>query len=221
MDAIECIRERRSIRKFKPETVPKELLSEIIGIAQWSPSYKNSQPWECIVLSGAKKEALTKAMVQLLENGVKPSPDLPEPMTWPPAETAKIDHHMKRRVQLTGRHMDDPQARKMIKKANFGFYGAPHAIYLYQDASLTPWSLFDMGLFAQTMMLAARAKGFGTVPQAFATDYAEEIKKFLGLPETKRIIICISIGYPDMEAPENAYRSDRAGMDQFVKWIDG
>jgi nitroreductase len=220
MDAIQCIESRRSIRKFKPEPVAKELLMEIFNTARWSPSYKNTQPWECVLLSGGKKEALTEMMVRLLEKDTKPRPDLEEPESWPAAEAARIEHHMKRRAQLTGKSLNDPQALKTAKKANFGFYGAPHAVYLFQDASLTLWSLFDLGLFAQTLMLAARARGLGTVPQAFATDYASEIKRFLGIPDTKRLVLGMSIGYVDEQAPENAFRSDRGEIGQFVKWLE-
>jgi nitroreductase len=220
MDAIHCIESRRSIRKFKPEPVPKEILTEILRTARWSPSYKNTQPWECIVLSGAEKSSLTDYMIQLLEKGTKTCPDTPEPQSWPPAESGRIERLMRRRAEMVGRSLNDPDALKMAKKANFSFYGAPHAIYLYQDASLTPWSLFDMGLFAQTLMLAANAKGVATVPQAFATDYAKYVKEFLGIPESKRLVIGISVGYADTEAAENAFRTDRDEIGTFVKWVE-
>ncbi len=220
MDAIECIKTRRSIRAFKPEPVHKEVLLEIINTAKWSPSYKNSQPWESIILSGAKKEALTKMLIQMLEEGKEICPDLPEPKSWPATEAARIDRLAKRRAKASGRDVNDPQALKDAKRANFSFYGAPHAIYLFQDASLSLWSLFDLGLFAQSLLLAANAHGLGAVPQGFATDYAKEIKKFLSIPETKRLVLGISIGYPDMESPRNALRSDRAETDEFVKWIE-
>jgi nitroreductase len=220
MDAIQCIESRRSIRKFKTQPVSNETLKEIFKTARWSPSYKNTQPWECILLSGAKKNAVTEMMIQLLDKNEKPCPDMPEPQSWPPVEAARIDRLMKRRAQMTGKSLNDPEALRMAKKANFSFYGAPHALYLYQDASLTPWSLFDMGLFAQTLMLAANARGVATVPQAFATDYAKYVKEFLGIPETKRLIIGISIGYADAEAPENAFRTDRIEVLDFVKWME-
>lgn len=220
MDTMECIKARRSIRKFKPEPISKEVLTEIIQITQWSPSYKNSQPWEAVVLSGAKKEALTKMLVQLLEKDTAPCPDLPEPRSWPAAEAARIDRLLRKRAEATGSNLSDPEALKAAKKRNFAFYGAPHVIYLFQDASLSLWSMFDLGLFAQTLMLAARAKGLGTVPQAYATDYAQHIKDFLGIPKTKRLVIGISIGYTDMQAPENALRTDRGAMDEFLRWID-
>lgn len=220
MDAIECIKNRMSIRAFKPEKVSKELLMEVINIAKWSPSYKNSQPWEIIILSGAKKEALSKMMVELLERGVEPSPDLPTPQFWPPAEEARINHLYKTRSAATGIDLKDPEVVRKSKKANFNFYYAPHAIYLFQASSLTLWSLFDMALFAQSLMLAAHAKGLGTVPQAFATDYAKQIKNFLSIPETKRLVIGISIGYPDLESPINKFRTDRVETEKLVSWLE-
>ena len=220
MDAIECIRTRRSIRQFKSEPLSKDVLMEIVDIAKWSPSYKNSQPWEAIILSGAKKEALTAVLIALLEKETAPSPDIPEPTAWPAAEGARIDQLLKKRAEMTGSSLNDPQALKEAKKANFAFYGAPHVIYLFQDNSLTPWSLFDLGLFAQSLLLAAKAKGIGTVPQAFAVDYARDIKKFLSIPETKRLVLGISIGYPDMDSPANAFTSDRADTGDLVKWIE-
>ncbi|MCJ7683031.1 MAG: nitroreductase [Desulfobacteraceae bacterium] len=220
METIECIKTRMSIRGFKAEPVPKEVLLEVINIAKCSPSYKNSQPWESVILSGAKKEALTKTLIELLEKDTEPCPDLPEPTSWPAAEAERIDQFLRKRAEASGSTLNDPEALKKARKANFSFYGAPHAIYLFQEASLSSWSLFDLGLFAQTLMLTANAHGLGTVPQAFATDYAKYIKEFLSIPETKRLVIGISIGYPDMESPRNALRSDRAATDEFVKWIE-
>jgi len=220
MDAVDCIRTRMSIRKFKPEPVAKDVLLEVFNIAKWSPSYKNSQPWEAILLSGAKKEALTNMLVALLENGASPCPDLPEPKSWPTPEKARIANLFRKRAEATGIDLTDPEVVKQAKRANFGFYGAPHGIYLFQDASLTPWSLFDLGLFAQNLMLAAHAMGLGTVPQAFATDYAPDIKKFLAIPGTKRLVLGISIGYPDLEAPVNKLHTDRMETEELVQWLE-
>ena len=220
MDAVDCMKTRMSIRKFKPEPVAKNVLLEIFDIAKWSPSYKNSQPWEAVILSGAKKEALTRMMVNLLDTGAPPCPDLPEPESWPEAEQGRIAALFKMRAAATGIDLSNPEVIKQAKRANFGFYGAPHGIYLFQDASLSPWSLFDMGLFAQNLMLAAHALGLGTVPQAFATDYAQDIKKFLDIPATKRLILGISIGYPDLESPANSLRTDRMDTAELVQWLE-
>jgi nitroreductase len=220
MDTIECIKTRMSIRKFLPDTVPKETLMDIINTAKHSPSYKNTQPWEVIILSGDIKLALSNMMVELLEKGTKPCPDIPEPQSWPETEQARINDLMHKRAAVTGIDFNDPAVLKRSREVNFRFYDAPHAIYLYQDKSLTPWSIFDIGLFAQTVMLAAHASGLGTVPQAFATDYAQDIKKFLDIPETKRLILGISIGYPDKEALEKAVRTGRDSINNIVRWVE-
>jgi nitroreductase len=159
-------------------------------------------------------------LVELLEKGTKPCPDIPEPQSWPETEQARINDLMQKRADATGIDFSDPAVLKRAKEVNFKFYGAPHAIYLFQDKSLTPWSIFDIGLFAQTLMLAAHASGLGTVPQAFATDYAQDIKKFLDIPDTKRLVLGISIGFPDKEAAEKALRTDRDSIDNIVTWIE-
>ena len=220
MDAIECIKTRMSIRKFKPDPVPVGTLMNVIDTAKWSPSYKNSQPWEIVIVSGQKKEELTKLLIELLEQNKKSCPDLPEPGAWPPVIDARIAELIKKRSELTGKDLNDPEVRRKSKVANFRFYGAPHGIFLFQDSSLPLWSLFDIGLFAQNFMLAAHANGLGTVPQAFLTDYAQDVKKFLGLPESKRLVLGISIGYPDMESPINSQRTDRVETEDLIRILD-
>ena len=220
MDAIDCIRTRKSIRGFKPQPVAREILNEILETAVWSPSYKNSQPWEVIILSGRKKDELSNMLIGLYEKGTPPCPDIPEPRVWPEAENARIADLYRRRTEASGINLDDPEVLKKAKIANFRFYKAPHAVYLFQDASLTPWSLFDLGLFAQSLMLSAHARGIGTVPQAFATDYAQDIKRFLNVPETKRLVLGISIGYPDPASPVNVFRTTRVDIAEIVRWIE-
>ncbi|CAK8724037.1 Nitroreductase domain-containing protein [Candidatus Electrothrix laxa] len=220
MDAITCMTSRRSIRAFQNKAVPQDLLREIITMACWSPSYKNTQPWQVMVVSGEKKEGLSQMMVELLDNRVPPCPDLPAPESWPVAEQARIDYLMAKRSELTGMDLSDPAIITRAKKANFCFYGAPHAIYLYQDSSLSPWSLFDLGLFAQSLMLAAQAKGVGTVPQAFATDYAPQIKEYLGISADKRLVLGLSVGYADMAAPVNGFRTERSPVEEIATFVD-
>ncbi len=220
MDAINCIQTRMSIRGFKKESVPAEVLKKVIETARWSPSYKNSQPWEVLVLSGARKEGLSAMLVDLLESGAEASPDLAAPTSWPDAEQARINQLFAKRKELTGIDLSAPEMIVKAKKVNFRFYGAPHAIYLFQDDSLSQWSLFDLGLFAQSLMLAAHAHGLGTVPQAFATDYAREVKNYLDIPQSKRLVLGLSVGYPDMEAPANGFRTDRSPLAEIATFVE-
>lgn len=220
MDAVNCLKGRMSIRGFKPDPVPRVLLDEVFELARWSPSYKNSQPWEVLVLSGERKEALSQEMLRLFESGALNSPDLAAPENWPPAEEARINQLYRSRQEVTGIDLLDPKVVRKAKKANFSFYGAPHAVYLFQDKSLSQWSLLDLGMFAQNLMLAAYAKGLGSVPQAFVTDYAREIKEFLCIPESKRLVLGLSLGYPNPDSSLNQLRTDRAPVEDFVRWVE-
>jgi nitroreductase len=218
MDAITCITTRKSIRAFRPEPVPREVLTQIIAAAQRSPSYKNSQPWEVAVLSGSKKDELTALLLGELEAGQAPAPDIPEPTGWPKAVEERMMASMVARGKHLGVDITDPANLGKAKAANFRFYGAPHALYLYQDASLPRWSIFDMGLFAATLMLAAHAKGVGAVPQAFVIDYSEVVRKYLGL-EGKRLVLGMSVGYPDADSPMNTFDSARVPTEDMLTWV--
>jgi nitroreductase len=220
MDALTCIETRMSVRGFTDQAVEPSLLSEVVATARWSPSYKNSQPWEVMIVSGDRKQQLSEMLIGLLEAGEEPTPDLPEPGPWPEREKARIDHLYASRKEATGLDLNDPKIIVAAKKANFRFYNAPHGIFLYQDASLSSWSLFDLGLFAQSLMLAAHARGLGTVPQAFLTDYAAQTKEFLGIDANKRLVLGLSIGYPDPESPANQMRTDRMEVEELLTWAE-
>lgn len=110
--------------------------------------------------------------------------------------------------------------RKKEGRTIFRFYGAPHGIFLFHDSSLNEWSIFDAGLFAQSLMLAAHAHGLGAVPQAFLTNYSREVKQFLGIPDSKRLVLGISIGYPDTENVINAYRTTRVETEKILRWVE-
>ena len=220
MDTLECIKSRQSIRGFKPDPVPRELLLQIIDTARYSPSYKNTQPWEVIILSAEKKQGLSNLLLDLLDKNTPPCPDLIEPSSWPQTQQNRIRQLYEKRSKATGLNLTDPAIIKKSRMANFRFYNAPHALYFYQDASLSNWSLVDIGMFIQSVMLAAKALGLGSVPQAFAVDYAAQVKTFLSIPENKRLIVGMSMGYPDMDLPINQLRTDRADTDELIQWIE-
>jgi len=220
MDAIECIRTRTSTRRFTTETVSKVLLKDIIEIAQRSPSYRNCQPWEVVVVSGEKKEALSALLIHLAEKGEVPKPDIPAPQSWPEDIQKRVESHIKKRAEYSGLNMADPDYMKNNLIANFRFYGAPHVIFLFQDSSLSNWQILDMGMFAQSLMLAAHSRGLGMIPQVYLTYYPSDVKKFLQIPESKRLVLGLSIGYPDPKDKVNSYRSDRVPVGKIIKWIE-
>ena len=220
MDAIECITTRRSTRAFLPKVVKRELVEKILSTADWSPSYTNTQPWEVAVVRGAKCVQLKKVLGDLAGSNIPAKPDFPFPAKWP-AELAKrsLDHRTRRAHFLNQEFGTEQQARDN-RLANFEFYGAPCVLFLFLDRTLGLYSVFDAGLFAENIVLAAHSLGLGSCIQATLDGYPDAIRDFLGIPDTKALLMGISIGYSDPGARTNEYVSTRVGPETFAKWFE-
>jgi len=220
MEILEGIKTRQSIRGFKPNPITRDVMEKILQAVSNSPSYTDTQPWEVAVVSGKKKNELGRELLKLARAKAPTSPDLPIPKGWPSALEERSREHGARRLSTLGVARDDEEGREKLRLMNFEFYGAPCAVFLFIDGSLGEWSIFDMGLFAQNLILAAHSLGVESCLQASVTNYALEIKKFLGIVESKKLVICISMGYPDEKAKLNTYRSFKQKPDEFTRWYE-
>jgi len=220
MEMLEGIKTRQSIRGFKSTPIPKDVMNKILQAVSNTPSYTNTQPWEVVIVSGKKKDDLSKVIFELARAKAPTHPDLPMPKGWPAGLDARAHEHGARRLATLGIERGDEEGRERLRLGNFEFYGAPCAILLFMDGSLGEWSIFDMGLFAQSLILAAHSVGVESCLQASVTNYAPEIKKFLGIAESKKLVICIALGYPDKEAKLNTYRSLKQKPKEFSKWYE-
>ncbi len=217
MELLQGIETRRSFRAFKSTPIPRETIERILQAASKSPSYKNTQPWEVVVVSGKKKEELSNILYEMARSDVRPNPDLPLPEVWPPELERRTKEHGAKRLRALGVERENEQQRKELRLRNFKFYGAPCVLFLFVDSTLTSWSVFDMGLFAQSLILAAHSFGLGSCLQASIANYPDAVREFLGIPRTKLLVLGISMGYPDLEAAINKYQSSRVSPNDFVK----
>ena len=222
MDIIEVIEKRKSIRAFKPDPVPRDVLNKIAGMALRAPSWANTQPWELVIVSGARLEAIKKAFVT--QRGSTAQPDFRGP--------EQVTGIYKTRFQNLATKMSEA-ARRGTRDKDPGdwflqgprLYGAPAAIYILIDRSfyeqaggLNVWPVFDCGLVAQNIMLLATHYGLGTIVQAQAVHYPNVLRQMLGIPTSKLVLVGIAIGYPDWNNPINQVRSERETMETLVKW---
>ena len=217
MDILEGIETRRSIRAFTSTPIPQATLERILITASKSPSYRNTQPWEVAVMTGEKKERLSNILCEMVKANVAPNPDLPTPEIWPPELDKRATEHSARRFEVMGVDRDDTKQRLEMRLDNFKFYGAPCMLFLFIDSTLTPWSIFDMGLFSQSILLAAHSFGIGGCLQAVVTAYPDAVREFLDMAKTQKLILGISLGYPDFEARANSHPSTRVTIDSFVR----
>lgn len=220
MDIVEAIRERKSIRGFKPEPVSMEVIKEILDIAIQSPSAQNTQPWEFTVIAGDVLENIKKANVELLNSGVKPQPEH-EVVGWPSDSV-----YRKRQVDLAKQifqimeiSREDKEKRAQWMERGFRYFDAPVAIIILADRVLSDSTpLLDIGSAMQTICLAALHYGMGTCIEDQGVMYPSVLRKFADIPESKRILVSIAIGYPDWDFPGNKVESTRESVDDITTW---
>ena len=223
MDIVEAINQRRSIRAFKPEPVPQRILREILGLALHAPSWGNTQPWEFIIVCGSKLEEIRQGFIQKAED--KPSPDIPPPPGFPEPYNSRRRALGAKLFEIKGIAREDREKRWWWNLQGLRHFEAPAVIYICIDRSfysqangLNVWPVFDCGLVSENIVLLAAKYGLGTILQAQAVYYPDVLRRVLGIPDSKVIVLGIAIGYPDGDDPINQFRTERELLDKVAQW---
>lgn len=217
-DLATLIDTRRSCRAFRPEPVSREIIARILTMAQRSPSWCNTQPWEVAITEGDGTERLREG----LHDHVRSSPQ--EPDFDFPAEyrgeyrTRRKDCAMQLYSSL-GIADGDRQASTAQTMKNFDLFGAPHVAVITTDAALGLYGAVDCGVYVNSFLLAAHSLGVGAVPQAALAGCSPYLRSFFGLSDDRKVLCAISFGYPDNEHPANSFRTPRADVDDVVTWV--
>jgi nitroreductase len=217
MDVIEAIKSRKSVRAFKTEPVPREVLQAIMEAVLRAPSWANTQPWEFAILGGEAMEKVRTAVADKAGSGDTPNLDIPSPNFEGPYRE-RMQSTVGRLFQDMGIAREDKEARQNWMLAMTRLFDAPNAIIVYMDASLGEWSLVDIGLAVESLMLAAWHYGVGTCPEAAVVQYPGVLRGLLKIPESKRIILGLAVGYPDLSSPAMKLRSEREPLEALVVW---
>jgi len=219
MDFFQTVESRFSCRAFLPKKIEKVTLEKILRVVNRCPSYMNTQPWEVLVVTGQKKENLARKLYEQVCSGKPLTPEMPFPKTWPKGHDERSKSNRMRRFKALGIDPDKEEDKVVAGyRNNFKFFDAPCVIFIAMEKTLTPWSAFDCGAFVHGFLLAAHAEGLGACPQAMPTGYPDLIRAELGIAEDLSIILCIALGYPNLEIPINRYRSLRRDVAEFIRW---
>ena len=218
MDVIEAIKQRKSIRGYKPEAVPKEVLEEILRVATRAPSGMNTQPWEITVIAGEVMEQIKMGNLVKFGAGERPQREVVRGQYEGIFRERQVALAVQL-FQLMGIAREDRQKRVDWMQRGFRFFDAPAAIILSMDKSVGPGGQFDIGALCQTIALAALNHGLGTCIMDQGVMYQDVTRKFTGIPEDKSIVICMTIGYPDWDFPANRINSDREPVESITNWL--
>ena len=221
MDLIEAVRKRKSIRCYKPDPVPRQVLEQVLELACRAPSAMNTQPWEFTVLTGDVLENIKRGNVELLNSGVSPDPEHTV-VSWPMDSVYRQRQVTlaKQLFQLMDIPREDKEKRAKWMERGFRYFDAPGVIIVCCDRSLSESApLLDIGAVIQTICLAALRFGLGTCIEDQGVAYPQVLRSHASIEESKRIIAAIAIGYPDWDFPANRLETGREPMDAITTWL--
>ena len=220
-DVDAAITSRRSIRAFRPTPVPRRTIAHILEVAARAPSGTNMQPWNVHVVAGAAKDRLSEAILDAYWAGAEGHKRV---WKYYPDEFFEPYKTRRRTVGWTlygalGIERGQTDKMKAQRARNFAFFDAPVGMVFTIDERLEIGSWLDYGMFLQNIMIAARAQGLHTCPQAAFGDYHKIIRRQLDIADDQTVICGMSVGYADVDDPANSFTTERAPLDDFVRFI--
>lgn len=223
LSAEEALLSRRSVRAFLPEPVPRETIEDILRLAARAPSGNNAQPWQVYVLTG---ETLAR-----VGHALGAAHDDPDPARY----HGEYDYYPKKWISpfldrrrkvgwdlygLLGLTREDKAGMHAQHGRNYRFFDAPVGLLFTINRIMSQGSWLDYGMFLQSIMLAARAHGLDTCPQAAFVPYHEVIARELALPPEEMFVCGMALGRADESAIENTLRSEREPVEAFTHFLD-
>jgi nitroreductase len=224
-----AIESRFSCRAFLREReVPRALIEQILTVASRAPSGTNTQPWKVYVLQGAARDSLARK-VCTAHDAVYADPALAEeyradyeyyPTRW-------VSPYIDRRREngwslygLLGIAKGEKDRMHAQHQRNFRFFDAPVGLMFTMDRILERGSFMDYGMFLQNIMVAARAHGLHTCPQAAWNGYSKIVLPHIGAGDNELLVCGMSLGYADPAALVNSFHTPREPAAGFTRWLD-
>ncbi|MEE8444168.1 MAG: nitroreductase [Alphaproteobacteria bacterium] len=219
MSVDEAISSRFSVRAFLPDPVSEDTVRHILEVASGAPSGTNMQPWHVYAVSGAAKENLTAEVLAARDRGEEDREYWYYPEEWREpylSRRRKVGLDM---YGLLGIAKGDKEKMWAQFGRNYEFFGAPVGLFFSVGRELKRGSWFDMGLFVQSVMVAARGQGLHTCPQVAWCGYHKVVREVLGIPDEHMLVCGMSLGVIDESDPVNRLITERAPVDEFGKFF--
>ena len=219
---------RFSARAYTEQSVDRAVLADILQAASRAPSGTNTQPWKVYVLQGQSRDALVQkvcAAHDLAAANPEVAKEYTEAYDYYPEKW--VSPYIDRRREcgfglygVLGIGKGDKARMHEQHQQNFRFFGAPVGLMFTIDKVMGRGSLLDYGMFLQNIMLAARARGLHTCPQAAWNGFAKIVLPHIGAAEHEMLVCGMSLGYADEGALVNTFQTTRVNAADFTSWLD-
>ncbi len=217
-----AILNRKSVRAFLPDPVPRQEVRKILEVASRAPSGTNTQPWKVYVVGKPKIEEIYQ---KIKNSGIRPERAVWDDYQYYPKKF--VEPYLSRRrtlganlYALLGIEKRDVKRMREQFDRNFKFFDAPVGLFVTIDRRLEVGSWLDLGMFVQNILIAAHSRGIASCPQAAFAPYHKQIRPLVGMPEEEILVCGIALGYEDTNKPVNNLFTDRAPLCAWVKEID-
>jgi nitroreductase len=211
--------ERHSCRGFLPHAVPRETIARFLEMAQRTPSWCNSQPWQVIVTSGAATGRFRAGLMQHAATHA-PSPDLDFPREYRGVYLERRRACGWQLYESVGIPRGDREASARQGMENFRLFGAPHVAIVTTDEAQGTYGAIDCGAYVSNFMLSAWSLGVASIAQAAIAGQAKFVRAHFKLAPDRQVLCGISFGFEDADHPANKYRTSRASLKEAVDWIE-
>ena len=243
-DFDQLLAARHSVRAFLPQSVPRAVVADILQIAARAPSGSNIQPWKVYVLVGEALRQVSLEVIRCHDQSLEhPAPSggpsssvssstsqsTPPPLSapYPYYPSVWVEPYLQRRrdngwglYDKLGILRGEKEKMHRQHQANFSFFGAPVGLMFTLSRALERGSMLDLGMFMQNIMLAAKARGLDTCPQAAWLPFASVVMPLIGAKEEEEMLMCgMCLGYADRQASVNDFLTPREPVENFTQWL--
>jgi nitroreductase len=213
-------RDRRSVRAFSPDPLPRERLAELFASAQAAPSWCNVQPWRVAVTEPPFTAELAQALLAAARSGL-PAAEIPFPLEYPSPHKELRVACGKALYEAMGVARDDKAGRYEAWLRNYALFDAPHAAIVSCHRRLGPYAYVDVGVWLGYVLTAAALLGIDTCPMASIAAYPATLRKLLPIADTDVVLFGLVLGRADDAAPANACRTTREPVSANVTFVSG
>jgi len=217
MNVSEAVDKRISVRAFRQDPVPGEILRALLQKAARAPSGGNVQPWIVHALAGQKLTEFKSLLAARQAAGERETPeyDVYPAALWDPYRSYRYECG-EDLYGTIGIPREDKAARLKQMARNFDFFGAPVGLFFFLDRRMGPPQWSDLGMYMQTVMLLAVEAGLDSCAQEIWAHWPKFVSAFFGVPDTQMLFAGMSLGYRDPDHPINSLRTRRAPLHAFA-----
>ena len=211
-DIERFIKERRSIRQWKKQEVPDELLKKAVELATWAPNGGNYQGWRFIIV---KKKEIIEKIANTVQSVSDKIASWPEAVTWQEdvkryQKNASFFRNAPACIGVFTGEYQSPMDKVLIVRESFD----PEAKEILGFRRSAPTAIQSAAAAVTTMLLVFHSMELGAVWLVSPIQAKKEIEAILKVPSNMNLICLVAVGYPD-EWPQR----DRKPVDQVLELV--